>query len=84
MDAAPFISGVERQTTRFVASVDQAMGKGGGRSKQFRESATVSAGLGRRTRLLSAERCCDAIAAFPEKWSLSERQFSKVLGCGLR
>src|SRR5262249_25096424 len=84
MDVAPFISGVERMTTRIVECANRAMGKDSGRSNQYGESATVSTGFGRRTRLLSAEGCCDAMAAFREEWTLSERQFSKVLGCGLR
>ena len=81
MDLAPFISGVERMTTRLAACVNQVMGRDSGQSKQYRESATVSPGF---ARLLSAEGCRDAMAGFREKWTLSQQQFSKVLGCGLR
>jgi DNA-binding transcriptional regulator YiaG len=94
MDISVFIGGVLRMTTQVVESVNRVItGKGTGRSKQFWKSATVSADtaaepnkgvVGRRTQVQREERCCDGMAAFREKWGLSQRQFAALFATDIR
>jgi DNA-binding transcriptional regulator YiaG len=83
MDVAGFISGVDWMIARIVAAANRVMGTDRSRSKS-QPVPTPAVGFGRRTRLLSAAGCRDAMPAQRRQWNLSEQQFAKVLGASLR
>jgi DNA-binding transcriptional regulator YiaG len=73
MDVSTFIGCVERMNARVVGCAQRVI-------TGARQSKPLFGAL--RPEKIGVE--CDAMAAFRRKWKLSEQQFSRVLGCGLR